>query len=518
MKKILALFMAALLTLAVCGCDKKSQNNTEQGTASWNADEITIYSHKPDTLCPILSKNEANIQMLGIVYEGLISLSDNLYPEPCLAESWSVSEDGAVWTVNLRQNVVWHDGGAFVADDVVYTVNQIKNNPESAYFYNVSNIKSITALEQGKVEIQVNDPWANFVNLLHFPIIKSGTAEINQAAFIPVGTGPYKYEDRNESNIVYLVKNDQWWAGTPATGVITVKLLPDKNTALYTFSSGGIDMILADDMDWGKFADPVVSSHTAMPTPIFHFVGFNHQNQVLTLPEVRSAISYALDRTKIIEETVMGYATAVTMPIHPGWFVWGKGIPETKQNKDAVVKVLADSQWELLDGVYKKTVEDKKLTTDFKILYNEENYTREVIATLIKKQLEEQGFAITLEKVSFEDYQSRLSSGDYDMFIGSYIVPLDIGFSMIMEPGNIFGFESEKMLETLNNLKTRRSREEIEEGYRTVIDCFKELNPVAGLFFEDKVMIYSNRIKGEVKPLYVDVYRGIETLRKEETE
>ncbi len=515
MKKIFALLTAALLMFTLCGCGKKYQN-TEQSTSSWNAAEISIYSHKPDTLCPVFSKNQANIQMLGIVYEGLISLADNLYPEPCLAESWAVSDDGLVWTVNLRQNVTWHDGDAFAAEDVVYTVNQIKKNPDSIYFYNVSNIKNITALEQSKIEIEINEPWSNFVNLLYFPIIKKGAEDINPASFIPVGTGPYRYEDRNEVNTVYLVNNDQWWGGTPATNMITVKMIPDKSTALYTFSSGGIDMMLADDMDWGKFADPVISSHTTMSTPIFHFIGFNHGNDVLALSEVRSAISYAIDRSKIIDEAMMGYATAATMPIHHRWFVCGNKIVGTNQNKDAATRALTDNQWELLDGVYKKTIEESMLTTDLKILYNEENPTREAIATLVEKQLEELGFAITLEKVKFEEYQARLAGGDYDMFIGSYIVSPEISFSMITAEGNIFGFENEKMLQAQNNLKNKRSREEIEEGYGIMIDCFKEINPIAGLFFEDTVMIYNNRIQGGVAPSYFDVYRGIETLLKEE--
>lgn len=515
MKRIIVLLMTGLLLFSLCGCGKKNIN-IEQSTSPKNAADISIYSHKPDTLCPIISKNQANIQMLGIVYEGLISLADNLYPEPCLAESVAVSDDGLVWTVNLRQNVQWHDGSAFVAEDVVYTVNQIKKNPDSIYFYNVSNIKNITVLEQNKLKIEVNEPWSNFVNLLYFPIIKNGAEEIDANAFMPVGTGPYKYEDRKEVNAVYLVKNDNWWGGTSATDMITVKIIPDKSTALYTFGSGGIDMMLADDMDWGKFADPVISSHTTMSTPVFHFIGFNHRNDVLALPEVRCAISYAVDRSKIIDEAMMGYATAATMPIHPDWFVCGNKIIDTNQNKAAAKRAFTDNQWQMTDGVYKKIIEESSLSTNLKILYNEENPVRESIATLVEKQLEEQGFAITLEKVKFEEYQARLADGEYDMFIGSYIVSPEIGFSMITSEGNIFGFENERMLQAQNNLKNKRSREEIEEGYGIIIDCFKEINPVAGLFFEDHVTIYNNRIQGGVEPSYFDVYRGIETMLKEE--
>ena len=253
-----------------------------------------------------------------------------------------------------------------------------------------------------------------------------------------------------------------------------------------------------------------------MSTPVFHFIVFNHRNDVLALPEVRCAISYAVDRSKIIDEAMMGYATAATMPIHPDWFVCGNKVIDTNQNKVAAKRALTDNQWQMTDGVYKKIIEESSLSTNLKILYNEENPVRESIATLVEKQLEEQGFAITLEKVKFEEYQARLADGEYDMFIGSYIVSPEIGFSMITSEGNILGFENEKMLQAQNNLKNKRSREEIEEGYGIIIDCFKEINPVAGLFFEDHVTIYNNRIQGGVEPSYFDVYRGIETLLKEE--
>ncbi len=516
MKRILVLLMVALMMFTMCGCDKKSNKDKENTKKPVDASEISIYSYKPDTLCPILSKNEANIQMLGIVFEGMITLSDSLYPDPCLADTWSVSDDGKIWTITLRRDALWHDGTVFGADDVIYTVNQIKKSQDSPFFYNVSNIKNITKLSDNKIEIEVVEPWVNFVNLLYFPIIKNGAEEINPSGFVPVGTGPYIFEDRNEGNVLYLVKNDKWWGESPETDCITVRMLPDNNTALYAFSSGSIDMTLADDMNWGRFVDPVSSSYTAMATPIFHFAGFNHRNEALALPEVRKAISCAIDRTKIIDETMMGYATEATMPIHPKWFVCGDKEIETKQNKKVAVKVLTDNNWELIDGIYKKTVNEHNLTTDFRIMYNEENSNRENIAKLIEKQLEEQGFKITLEKVKFEDYKARLSEGDYDMFIGSYIISPEIRFSPITADNNVFGFINEKMLDAQNSLKTKYSISGIEEGYATVIDCFEELNPIAGLFFEDKIMIYNNRIKGDVSPSYFDLYRGIETLRKEE--
>ena len=516
MKKTLAFVMSALLIFSICGCGKYSKTNNESKKKTVDTQELSIYSYKPDTLCPILSKNEANIQMLGIVYEGLVSLTNSLYPDPCLAESWSVTEDGKKWTLLLRDDVLWHDGTAFSARDVVYTVNTIKKNAESIYSYNVSNIKSITQKGGAEIEIELYRPWANFVNLLYFPVIKSDNEDINASTFVPVGTGPYIFEDRNEGNVFYLVRNDEWWGEKPATKTIAVKMLPDNDTALYAFGSGSIDFTVAEDVNWGRFVDPVSSSYSTIPTPIFHFIGINHRNETLALPEIRRSISYAVNREEIISEVMTGYATAATMPIHPEWFMCGEKEFITKANNNAAQKELQKNGWELVDGVFRKTQEEKKHTATFKILYNEDNSARESIAEIIKKNLEELGFGITIEKVTFEDYQTRISEGDYDMFVGSYKISPDVDFSFVAGEGNLFGYDDEETEKAIETIRTKYSNSGIEQGYGAVIERFEKTVPIVGLFFEEKTMIHSNRIKGELSSSYFDVYRGIETLRKEE--
>jgi len=519
LKRIISGILAAVLVLLLYGCkDNTDTKKEEKNEGKQISAEMSIFSYKPDTLCPILTQNEANIHMLGVVYESLISLSDALCPEPCLANTWSVSEDGRVWTLNLRSDVSWHSGETFGARDVVFTVEKIKENENSVYYYNVSNIKNIRATGESVLEIEVEKPWANFINLLYFPIIKYGEGEINSQSFVPVGTGPYKFEDRNEGNMYYLVRNDSWWGEAPDTERITVKLLPDNGTALYTFSSGGIDITPADDMNWGRFADPVSTSFVSIPTPIFHFVGINHENDVLRFKEIREAISGAIDREKIIEETMTGYATASAMPIHPQWFVCGDKKLETKKNIDKAVKLLEKNDWKKSGNVFRKTVEEETYIAELKILVNEENEQRVNIASFVETDLEELGFSVGVEKLPFEEYSEKIAEGEYDLFIGSYIVPPDLKFSFITGDGNMFRFENEDMSAAMNALGTKYSLSGVEEGYGAVIDCFDNLNPVVGLFFENEIMLYSNRIKGDVTPSYFELYRGIESLRKETAE
>ena len=238
MKRVLCFFAIALSVFMLCCCGNNSEKtNTAQRDQNGGNKTITIYSLKDDTLCPILTDNEANRQMLNIVYEPLVRLKNNMEAEGVLATDWSVSPDGLVWTITLRNGVKWHNGESFSAEDVIYTVNQIKSAQTGAYIYNVSLISDISGAGE-TVSISLAEPSPNFVNLLTFPIIKSEDDEIEKESYTPLGTGPYVFSDKNEGNMYYLLKNEKWWGEEIKLEEICVKLLPDSETVMYSFSGG----------------------------------------------------------------------------------------------------------------------------------------------------------------------------------------------------------------------------------------------------------------------------------------
>jgi len=513
--------IALLLTMAVLtlnGCLGTPQSSFEDESEQAGED-ISIFSYKADTFCPIASNNQANIRMLGIVYEGLVSLNDTLMPEACLAESWSSSANCMEWTFNLRNNALWHSGDEFTAQDAVYTVEQIKKSEKSAYSYNVSSIAEIKAPDSRTVKITLLKPLANFVNLMYFPVIKKGDAEIDLAAFKPDGTGPYMFEDRGEGNICYLVSNKNWWGGYTVAKTIKVRMLPGGETALYAFSSGAVDLAPTDNMDWGKFVDPVTASYTETSTPVYSFLGINHADTVLGAVEIREAISMAIDRNMIVEKTVLGYAEPANAPVREEWFVRGNQTFDHSQKTNAAKKLLEENGWRFDSNVYRKSIDGAVHQAQFNILVNEENTTRENIAGIIKDNLEVFGIKVSITKLPFEEYTKRIENGEYDAFVGSIALSPELDFSGFLGEGNSFGFEDEEMLSVMSEMQKKHLPEDIKAGYAEFINLFEQVNPVVGLFFENTVMIYSKRInEDDIKPSYFDMYRGIETIHKREAE
>ncbi len=517
LKRMLSILLVIGIFL-LCGCSGKSGSfwGKDDAAQQNEAGVITLFSYKPDTLCPIASNNQANIRMLDIVYEGLVSLDESLIPNPCLATDWSVSQDGLSWTVNLRKDVKWHSGEAFVANDVVYTVNSIKNLESSPYLYNVSRISNIAAKGQNQLVITLDSQNVNFMNLMYFPIIKSGGA-LNTENFKVDGTGPYKYEAEGEGSTLHLTANDNWWGGGPISSTINVKIMPNSDTALYGFSSSGVDLVPADNLDWGKFVDPAISSYVSFPTPVYNFLGINHTDSSLKHSELREAISLVIDREALVQEAMTGYATAANTPIRKEWYAYGNQAYTHKVDTEKAKAVLEDAGWVFEAGMYRKFDGENSSVAAFEILVNEGNSVREQIADMLSTKLSGFGIKVNVTKLPYEEYLSRISEGEYDAFVGSMSISPDLNFSGIFGEGNIFGYENEEMFSVISGIQGKKTEESLKTAYAEFINLFEQTNPVVGLFFEDSVMLHTKLLNPEeIKPSYFDVYKGIESMKKGE--
>ncbi len=521
MKRLLIALLVFNIIFA-CGCGKTEENKkTDEMVLSETNfsvtpknEEISIFSYKPDTFCPILSENEANIRMLGIIYESLILLGDEFVAMPNLAEEWSVSEKGLEWRIKLRDGVKWHDGSQFKAADVVYTVNKIKENQNSNYFYNVATVSKVYSSGENTVLFTLDEPNPNFINLLYFPIIKNNSVSEELGAFRPVGTGAFRFEDRNEGNIYYLIRNNDWWGGKAASECIKVKMLPDKNTALYAFASGSIDLTGVDSMDWGKFVDPECASFVKVETPIYNFIGINHKNELLKMQEVRRVISYSIDREKILNEVAMGYGEVVNVPLRSSWFLCENKNGRYVRNTKAAEEILLKNGWEIVKNKYVKRAEGKEHRLKLSILINEDNSVRENIAQIVKKNLEDFGISVNIVKVSYGEYEARIATGKYDIFIGSYLLSPDLNTKHILGEGNWFNFADDEMRSVTEKLNSETEPEKLKSAYTELMNLFEQNCPIIGLYFEDTVMIYTNQLEGKVTPSYFHWYEGIEKLQK----
>jgi ABC-type transport system substrate-binding protein len=148
------------------GDDGTTPGATEANTilrVGWTTD--------PDSLNPFVGIETSSYEIFGLNYDYLTSWdAATLETRPGLAESWTSSEDGKVWTFKLREGVTWHDGEPFTADDVVFTFDYIMDNELGMFLSFTTSIEDVTAVDETTVEFTCSQPKANMLSLV-IPIL-----------------------------------------------------------------------------------------------------------------------------------------------------------------------------------------------------------------------------------------------------------------------------------------------------------------------------------------------------------
>lgn len=521
MKKTTAWIAVLFLIFSLCACnggkdekaesgiktetEKKSEKKAESGG------ELSVYSYKPDTLCPLLSENKANVNMLKLVYEGLFSVDGHLNAVPLLAESAEASDGNKRYTVRIKKGIRFHDGSELNADDVLYSVRVIKANPGGAYSKNLSKVASVKKLGDYEVEFRLIKPLALFLNLLDFPVIKSAAAMPGKENFSPIGTGAFKYENRNEGNRFHLVKNSGWHGKKVYPDSITVRLLPDKDTALYAFASGDISVCPAEGEEWGKFVDSENSEYIKYPSEGYYFLGLNHKKETLKEDAVRKALFYALNREEIFKDVFMDFGAAANAPIRPEWAF----CPEKKEPSGDLGKARAELEkggWQLKGGVYKKAEGRRNQSLKFSIIYCADSYKAEQLAKKIAERLTEFGVQTSVKKLDYEKYNLAASGQNYDMLIGKMLLSKELDYSVFFGEGNIFGIDDEELYNASAEIQKSEDAEELKANFQALRELMEKKIPFIGLGFEDGVMLKKKNLKGEFSPSTDNIYGGMEKI------
>lgn len=280
---------------------------------------------EPATLTAHLSSDTPTNMAANNIFNGLVLLSPDLDPIPDLAESWTVSEDGRVYTFKLRRDVSWHDGKPFSSADVEFTFNEIlaKVNPQASSWW--PNVEVARALDPATFEIRLKQPYAPFLTMLGFTLasgalimpkhIYQGTdPRTNPANRRPIGTGPFKFSAWERGNYVELTRNDHYWgAGKPYLDRVLLQMMPDPSARLLAFEKGEVDFLHWYILPYERMAqiksDPrfkLVGKGNAPST--ISFVLMNLRHPALKNTAVRSAIARAIDRETIRQKAMFGQA------------------------------------------------------------------------------------------------------------------------------------------------------------------------------------------------------------------
>ena len=307
MKKFLSLLLILALTLA-CAALAESGSNT-----------LTYASGDYTRINPAMDEHgEINI----LIFNGLTAHDGDNQVVPCLAKSWDYDAATYTYTFHLEENVKWHDGEAFTAEDVKFTIEAIMN-PEngSENAPNYEDVAEISVIDELTVAFRLTAPNAAFLDYMTMAILPRHLLEgedMQSSSFFrnPVGTGPYRLESWDEGQAIILARNEDYFKGPAKIERIIFKIVPDDNAQAMQMKTGELDLALLTPKDAENFADDEGYTVYRMETSDYRGILFNFWNPYWTEnKDIIPAICCAIDRQAIVDAVILGHGIVAYGPL-----------------------------------------------------------------------------------------------------------------------------------------------------------------------------------------------------------
>src|SRR5690625_763238 len=315
---IAMLFMLSIFIVA-CSNGDDGDNETDTGNnndetenneeASDDVEQIlkVAADQDPSGLDPHTSTASSSHRIMGKIYEGLITLDDNMEFTLRLAADWDIVDE-TTYVFQLRDDVVFHNGDEMTADDVKYSFERILD-PETGAIgsSNLSLIEEINVLGDYEVEIKLSQPFAPFLSYLasgaNYAIVPKEVVEehgdLNQN---PVGTGPFVFSEMVPDTHVILTKNEDYYLdGQPYLDELHYLTMVDESSRIAAIRTGEVDLttVTPDSVSLLEGNDELnIISYDDLE---YYYLGFNATHEALSDKRVRQAISVAVDRQEFID-------------------------------------------------------------------------------------------------------------------------------------------------------------------------------------------------------------------------
>ena len=317
---------------------------------------------RPNTVNPIFSQyNDVDRDIAALVFTGLTRADENGTLKPDLATRWTVSQDGLVYTFSLRENVFWHDGTPFSADDVLFTIHAIqdpayKGPPDLAGFWRTV---AITSTEPFVVRFQLTQPYAPFLDYTTIGILPAHVLkdvppnELFQHAFNrrPIGTGPFQVTELSAGQAT-LDANPRYYAERrPYLGRILLKFYPDYESVIAAYAREdveGIARILPTYLPKARTLANL-KLYNARITG-YSLIYLNLTKPAFADKTVRQALLYAIDRQRLINESLQGQGLIANSPIEPNSWAYDSAVPVFPFDPEKAKALLDAAGWRDTNG------------------------------------------------------------------------------------------------------------------------------------------------------------------------
>lgn len=448
---------------------------------------------------PFLCSERDLVSLNQLVFESVVELDDEFKPSPLLADSWTV--DGRTWTFKLRDGIVFHNGAALTASDVVLSYQMFLNAGETnPYYGRVKLIESMEATDT--LTVTVKSKYEGYVTLyaMTFPVVQQSTVNESLAR----GTGPYWYTQFQYGAGLRLEANPLWWKNQPGLHSIAAINYADSGDALEALKTRQIDL-LCTQSSHASFSRNL-TEYTSMDyvTNTYEMLVPNlNESSVMSDVRIRQAVMYAIDRAALASNAYLGMGIQCEVPINPGSWLYESQSAVYYYSPERALQLLQSCGWQDLtgdgilnqvDGVILKDLELRLIT------YNEPtNSIRENACDMIADYLGRVGIKVSIEVRGQARVLRYIHEGDYDIaLVGVNLSEVPDLTQMFRTGGsiNLNKYGNEEMQNLLTQIPGAATESELKSIYSQIQMNIVEHLPVLGMLFRTGTVLSTRSLAG----------------------
>jgi len=457
---------------------------------------------RPSYINPVLAQsNDYDKDLIELIYDGLYSIDGQGKLITSLAEKTEISEDGRTYIVFLKDNVYWHDGMAFTADDVIFTIETIQDpRIRSPLRLNWGGV-IVEKLGTHVVRFNLKNPYQPFLQNLTLKILPKHIWEnIESRNFLsadynlkPIGTGPYLFDslEKNKAGKIIsysLAANENYFQKEPFISKLIFRSYDNYDLAKSGLLKKEVDSlspILIEDVDFFKNKKNIQIASLFLPR--YYAVFLNSKKSLFSQKEIRKALDLAIPRQELITEILKNQAFLLGGPFTPG-FLGEEFNLSPEYSPEKAKKII-----EQLDEDQRKFI--LSLPDNFELIR---------VANYLATYWEEIGISVELQILPLATLEKEIiQTRSYDALLFGEIIGQDPDLfsfwhsSQVTDPGlNLSAYQSKDLDELIERMRQDFNEEQRINDMKMIQEMFFKDKPALFLYNPFYLYILPQKVKG----------------------
>ena len=494
MKRLITIALSFTLSMVMALPARSSSDKPKRGGT------LTLAIRKDlRVLNPLVRTSSTDRSIRDLMFESLLILDGNGKIRPNLAESWKITQNGKLYTFELRKGVKFHNGQEMTSQDLKFAIDYTLNPKNGAY--GLSLLRSVKRAEAvGKYRLKIHLKQANPAFLSFISTIKAFSAipkesvpeGVKTISTFPPGTGPFKFVEWKPKQRIVMERFNEYWGHKPYIDKLVLRPIKHATVRFTALRAGDVDIVERTSYEWvkqvqqGKIKGVGI---TKSPGGKFRGLTFNVADPPFDNKKLRRAVGHAMNKEEILSAAFFGFGVVDNQKYPKGHSWHFDGLPWPEYNPGKAKALLKEANYK------GETIE----------LITAPGEVQETMAAVLQAQLKRVGMNIRLELMDVGAYNQRERKGQFAFRFRGGDSDADpwttYSRHLLCEPdlrkriANVSGYCNKQVVKWLKMAETELDKKKRKELFRKIITKMAEDLPQIYIGFIPRFYTFRDYVK-----------------------